>query len=54
MHSSALIGESNNISTYSPSFYASNDGLINLWQCDIRALNFRDSENSSEFNNIDD
>lgn len=54
MHSSALIGDSSTISTYSPSFYASTDGLVNTWNCDIRALNCRDQDSSNDYAYIDD
>lgn len=38
MHSVALIGDSSQVSTLSPNYYANNDVLTNSWMCDMRGL----------------
>lgn len=40
MHSLALIGDSSQISTLSPQYYANNDQLNNNWACDIKGLSY--------------
>ena len=38
MHSMALVGDSSQISTFSPQYYANNDVISNPWGCDIKGL----------------
>jgi len=38
MHSTVLIGDANQVSTFSSQYYSTSDTLKNYWVCDLRGL----------------